>query len=173
MTAVFKKNPRTHSIASDPLAGIAEALVSKLPSLAAETPQQIADALHELLDGQDDSARHMRIVMQRYLADVGLLHAKAPSETAFAHKMLTTEDAAALMQCSLPYVAMLIDNNKLEGALVAEDGPRSVPETSVRAWIAQRDANAAQSDYRAVAAETGMYAIPDAAFADLKTRRRN
>ncbi|ATQ74611.1 hypothetical protein CR152_08825 [Massilia violaceinigra] len=173
MTTVFKKKPHTHSIAYDPLARIAEGLVSKLPSLAAEAPQQIADALHELLNGQDDSAQRMRIGMQRYLADVVLLHAEAPSETAPAAKMLTTEDAADLMQCGLAYVAMLIDNNKLEGALVAEDGRRSVPEPSVRAWIAERDANAAQSDYRAVATETGMYAIPDAAFVDLKTRRRN
>ncbi|MDM5179691.1 excisionase family DNA-binding protein [Massilia sp. DJPM01] len=146
MTTVFKKNRHTPSIASDPLAGIAEALVSKLPNLAVGTPQHIADALHELLDGQDDPARNMRIGLQRYLTDVAELHA-ATSTTARADTMLMIKDAAELMQCSLPYVAMLIDNNKLEGESVAGGG-RRVPESSVRTWISQRDAGTAHPDYR-------------------------
>lgn len=75
--------------------------------------------------------------------------------------MLTLEAAAELMQCSLPYVAMLIDHGKLAGASLTEGGQRRVPESSVRAWIKEHETKAAQADYRAAAAETGMYCIPE------------
>lgn len=90
-----------------------------------------------------------------------------------AETLLTTEAAAELMQCSRPYVAMLIDNKKLAGASVTAGGHRRVPESSVRAWIKEREAATKQSDYRAAAAETGMYAVPEVAFVDVRTRRRS
>lgn len=83
--------------------------------------------------------------------------------------MLTIEAAAELMQCSLPYVAMLIDHGKLAGASLTEGGQRRVPESSVRAWIKERDTKATQADYRAAAAETGMYAIPEQECIDEST----
>ena len=54
--------------------------------------------------------------------------------------MLTVEAAAELMRCSRPYVAMLIDNMKFAGTSVIEGGQRLVPESSVRAWIKEREA---------------------------------
>jgi excisionase family DNA binding protein len=171
MTIIFRKKRHAGSRGRDPLASIAQGVVSRLPGLAPERTKDIARVLHELLDGQDESARSMRISMQHYLIEVAELNGRAPRPPR-VDAMLTTEAAAALMQCSRPYVAMLIDNKKLVGASVTEGGHRRVPESSVRAWIEARDARSVHSDYRAAAAETGMYAVPETAFVDMKTRRR-
>lgn len=68
---------------------------------------------------------------------------------------------------------MLIDNKKLAGASVTAGGHRRVPESAVRAWIKERQAVASQSDYRAAAAEAGMYSIPEKVFVEAKIRRRS
>ena len=78
--------------------------------------------------------------------------------------MLTAEAAAELMRCSRPYVAMLIDNMKFAGTSVIEGGQRLVPESSVRAWIKEREAGGAGPDYHAVAEANDMYDIPEVAF---------
>ena len=49
--------------------------------------------------------------------------------------LLTIEQAAQLMGHSRPYVAMLIDANKLKGGSVSEVGHRRVPRSYVLAWI--------------------------------------
>jgi len=147
-------------------------LVQKVPNLASEMTKDITKALHELLDGHDELSRKMRTGIQHYLIEAAELQGGAVRNVN-VEKMLTTEAAAELMQCSRPYVAMLIDNKKLTGAAVTEGGHRRVPESSVRAWIKERDASAQQPDYRAVAAETGMYAVPEVAFVGVRTRRRS
>ena len=171
MSIASKRQRNSSSTGRDALAGIADGLVAKLPSLAHETTKNITRALHELLDGQDALSREMRVDMQHYLIEVAELQGMAPRSPR-ADAMLTTEAAAELMQCSRPYVAMLIDNKKLAGS-VTEGGHRRVPESSVRAWIKERDARASQSDYRAAAAEAGMYTVPETAFVEGKTRRRS
>nr|WP_315212741.1 helix-turn-helix domain-containing protein [uncultured Duganella sp.] len=93
--------------------------------------------------------------------------ARKPSEV-----MLTVEAAAELMRCSRPYVAMLIDNKKFDGASVAAGGYRLVPESSVRAWIKEREAGGQEPDYHAVAEANGMYDIPETAFIQANKRRR-
>ncbi len=97
-------------------------------------------------------------------------HSTDGAPAGIAETMLTMEAAAELMQCSLPYVAMLIDHGKLAGVSLAEDGQRRVPESSVRTWIEAHETKAAQADYRAAAAETGMYAVPEQEFIDVPTR---
>lgn len=52
-------------------------------------------------------------------------------------------------------------------------GHRRVPESSVRAWIKEREAKAQGSDYHAVAEENGMYDIPETAFIEASKRRRS
>ena len=78
--------------------------------------------------------------------------------------MLTVEAAAELMRCSRPYIFMLIDNKKFAGVSVTEEGHRLVPESSVRAWIKEREAGSQEPDYHAVAEANGMYDIPEAVF---------
>lgn len=166
------KRPNSPAIARGALDGIAEGLVERVPDLAPETTVTIVQALHEMLDGQDELSRNMRISVQHYLIEVAESHCRSPQNLS-KERMLTTEAAAELMQCSRPYVAMLIDNKKLAGASVTQGGHRRVPESSVRAWIDEREAKAKQSDYRAAAAEAGMYAIPESAFIESTKRRRS
>jgi excisionase family DNA binding protein len=172
MGLVAKK--RKNSLAAGPgaLAGIAEALVSRMPHLAPEMTGDITRALHDMLGGHDEQSRHMRIGLQHYLIEAAEFQGTRPRKPSDA-TMLTTEGAAELMQCSRPYVAMLIDNKKLAGAFVTEGGHRRVPESSVRAWIKEREAMARQSDYRAAAAEADMYAVPEKVFVETKARRRS
>lgn len=92
-----------------------------------------------------------------------------PVAAPLTEAVLTIEAAAELMQCSLPFVAMLIDHGKLAGASLTEGGQRRVPESSVRAWIKEHETKAAQADYRAAAAETGMYCIPEQECIDEST----
>jgi excisionase family DNA binding protein len=94
--------------------------------------------------------------------------ARKPSEV-----MLTVEAAAELMRCSRPYVAMLIDNRKFAGAAVTAEGHRLVPESSVRAWIKEREAGSQEPDYHAVAEANGMYDISEAAFIRANRRGRS
>ncbi|NGZ86258.1 helix-turn-helix domain-containing protein [Duganella aceris] len=85
--------------------------------------------------------------------------------------MLTTEAAAGLMQCSRSYLSMMIDNKKLANASRSAAGQWLVPESSVRAWIEERDAKATNADYHAAAEESGMYDIPETAFIKANKRR--
>ena len=81
--------------------------------------------------------------------------------------MLSTEDAAQMMGCSRPHVAMLIDSKKLGGAISTPGGHRRVPESAVRAWIKEREVASKPSvdaDYKSAAKEAGMYDIPEAAY---------
>ncbi len=131
----------------------------------------VAEALHTLLDGDDESSRNMRVDMQHYLIDAAESRSRMPRKP--GDTMLSTEAAAELMQCSRPYVVMLIDNQKLAGSSVTEGGHRRVPESSVRAWIKQREALARGADHHAVAEENKMYDTPEAAFVDANKRRRS
>ena len=171
MTAKRGREAKSAAKSRDVLKGIADSLVQRVPDLAPHAAKGIAQALRDLLAGRDELSRSIRIDMQHYLINVAESHhseSAIPSET-----MLTTEAAAELMQCSRPYVAMLIDNKKLSGASVTDGGHRRVPESSVRAWIKEREAQAKRSDYREAAEQNGMYDIPETAFAPESTRRRS
>jgi len=86
-------------------------LAEKLTSLGQPAkPNMLVRALHELLDGQDDSSKKLRMSMQIHLA----LVSNAPSQKEKTNNikneyMLSTQEAAQLMECSRPYVAMLVD----------------------------------------------------------------
>lgn len=91
-----------------------------------------------------------------------------------AVKMLSTEEAAQLMGCNRPYVAMLIDAEKLAGGVTSKGGHRKVPKSSVLQWIeatkAAKDAAAGDKDYRKAAVDAGMYLIPDAEYVKVAKR---
>lgn len=133
----------------------------------------LARALHELLDGDDDSARALRLNMQIHLARVS--NAGGASPAVDDVDMLSTEEAAKLMKCSRPHVAMLIDAGKLAGGVKSRGGHRRVPKQSVLEWVrATQEAAGSDKDYRKAAAEAGMYAVPDEVYvaAARKSRRR-
>ncbi|NHZ61650.1 excisionase family DNA-binding protein [Massilia genomosp. 1] len=170
MSAASEKQGLLPVVRRDALADIAQGLVLRVPDLAPESIETIARALHELLSGNDELSQIRRIGMQRYLRETAERHDR---DSQGSDSMLTTEAAAELMQCSRPYVAMLIDHKKLAGASVTEDGHRRVPESSVHAWVAEREAKAKQGDYRAAAAESGMYDVPEHLFVENRTPRRS
>ena len=156
----------------DSLGLIAYGLATKIPALGAAASGHVVKALHELLDGADDTARATRTQVQLHLVRVAehLVASVAKKES----KMLSTEQAARLMGCSRPYAAMLIDRNILAGGVTSAGGHRRVPEKSVLEWIemqpkpGQRD-----TDYRAAARKAGMYAIPEKAYVEtMKARRK-
>lgn len=128
----------------------------------------------ELLDGQDQVARALRADIQINLA---IVSNESSSETAADVKdvkMLSTEEAAQLMGCSRPYVAMLIDAEKLAGGVMSKSDHRKVLKSSVLQWIevtkAAKDAAAGDKDYRKAAVDAGMYSIPDAEYVKAANR---
>jgi excisionase family DNA binding protein len=151
---------------SDPLGAMGSKLAEKLASLGQPAkPAVLITALHELLDGQDPLARTLRTAVQIHLARVSNEGGSVQgAETVEAQPMLSTEEAAQLMGCSRPYVAMLIDAGKLVGGVKSKGGHRKVPKSSVLNWIEAAKAEAVveeDSDYRKAGVEAGMYAVSD------------
>lgn len=161
MTTLSRDKTRGSTRAQkDPLVLVADGLVSKLPSLGSRARPAVLKALHELLDGVDEAARITRTQMQKHLIEVAdSLLSSAATDKQEEH-MLTTEEAAKIMQCSRPYVAMLIDQGQLPGAMKTAGGHRKVPQSSVEDWVASHTVQGS-ADYRAAAREAGMYAIPE------------
>ena len=158
------KQPR---LASNTLVTMASRLAEKLEALGQPAKSGlIARALHELLDGQDKSTKELRAAIQIHLAIVSngnaIDHMPADDKS---EQMLSTQEAAQLMECSRPYVAMLIDAGKLAGAVTSKGGHRKVPKSSVLQWMeatnAAKAASAGDKDYRKAAMDAGMYAIPE------------
>lgn len=168
MATTLRRDPKN----ADPLVSIGLGLAEKLAALGQQAKSgMLAYALHELLDGQDETAKELRLVMQIHLARVSNGVGKpAPLEHA---EMLGTEAAAKLMGCSRPYVAMLIDAEKLAGGVKSEGGHRKVPKASVLEWIeAASKAAGGDNDYRKAAVEAGMYSTPDKVYVKASARSR-
>lgn len=162
MTTTLKQ-PR---LASDSLLTMASGLAEKLEAWGQPAVSGlIARALHELLDGQDQSTKQLRAALQIHLAIVSNGRSAGTAAYEGNEEMLSTEQAAQLMGCSRPYVAMLIDADKLAGGMKSKGGHRKVPKSSVLQWIkttkAASENSADNESYRKAAADAGMYAIPD------------
>ncbi len=172
MTAITRTSAHhLMRVKRDALGLIAHGLASKIPVLGVAASVDVVKALHELLDGADDTARATRTQVQLHLVRVAeqLVAAAAKSEA----KMLSTEQAAKLMGCSRPYAAMLIDRNVLAGGVTSAGGHRRVPEKSVVEWIQnQPKPGKRDADYRAAARKAGMYDIPEKAYVNSMRARR-
>lgn len=155
----------------DSLGLVAYGLATKIPALGAAASGHVVKALHELLDGADDTARATRTQVQLHLVRVAerLVASVAKSES----KMLSTEQAAKLMGCSRPYAAMLIDRGMLKGGVTSAGGHRRVSEQSVLDWIeSQPKQDRRDIDYRGAARKAGMYDIPEKAYVKAINARR-
>ena len=159
----------------DPLAAVALGLSSKIRALGLRRVPQVLDALHELLEGSDAVARATRTRLQMHLIKISDKLIGEPPHKSNDSDLLTTEQAAQLMGHSRPYVAMLIDANKLKGASVSEGGHRRVPRSSVLAWIKKANLknNATDSDYKAAASSAGMYEISEEQFVKITTKGKS
>lgn len=156
---------------ADALGTVARRLASRInkPKRSVE-PKSLLDALHALLDGSDAESRETRLTLQMHLARVSeRLVAGLPAIE--DDPMLSTAEAAQMIGCSRPYVAMLIDQDQLLGGTKSAGGHRKVPKSSVETWI---DAHKVQgsADYRKAARESGMYQIPEISYVKAGTKRR-
>lgn len=89
---------------------------------------QVANALHQVLEAATPQSRDARLQLIRHLVDVEsqTVGIEGPKTLAAANDLISTEQAAELLGYSRPYVAILIDQNKLKGAAVSAGGhPRS------------------------------------------------
>ena len=161
--------PKPHSsLKTDPLGQLASGLASRLARKTAIDSRAILRALHETLDGADEASRNARLSAQLHLASVAdsLMGARASTRVA---RMLSTVEAAEIMACSRPYVAMLIDSGKLAGSTKTSGGHRKVPLASVEAWLASREPSP-DNDYRVAGKAAGIYGVEEAAA--MKAARR-
>ncbi len=159
--------PQT-ALKSDPLGQLASGLASRLARKKAIDSRAILRALHETLDGADEASRNARLSAQLHLASVAdsLMGARAPTR---GDRMLSTVEAAEIMACSRPYVAMLIDSGKLAGATKTSGGHRKVSLASVEAWLASREPSS-DKDYREAGKAAGIYGVDEAVV--MKAARR-
>ncbi len=154
---------------ADSLACVAEGLATRIPSIKGRVPE-VVRALHEILDGADKGSIEARTNVQMHLVQVSNeLLSGVPSK----EKMLSTEQAALMMKRSRPYVAMLVDRNRLPGAVKTEGGHRKIPQSSVLAWIRDTPpAGSTDADYKGAAMESGMYDIPEETYVQVLSSSR-
>jgi excisionase family DNA binding protein len=156
------------SLKTDPLGQLASGLASRLAGKATIDSRAILRALHESLDGADEASRSARLSAQLHLASVAdsLMGARTPARV---ERMLSTVEAAEIMACSRPYVAMLIDSGKLAGATRTAGGHRKVSLAAVEAWLAAREPSG-DTDYRQAGKAAGIYGVEEAVV--MKAARR-
>lgn len=155
------KHPKRR--APDALVAAGSSLAKKLTTLGQPIqPNILTSALHEILDGQDEMTKALRLAIQIHLARVSNGSGSVKDAKGDNEEMLGTEAAAQLMNCSRPYVAMLIDAEKLAGGVKSPGGHRKVPKSSVLQWIAATKAKpVGDKNYRKAAADAGMYLVAD------------
>ncbi len=175
MTTTLKP---TAQMAPDTLLALASRLADKLSAWGQPAKSGLlVRALHELLDGQDKSTKELRAAVQIHLAlaSNGTLGSSTLA-AAKSDEMLSTQEAAQLMACSRPYVAMLIDADRLPGGVKSTGGHRKVPRASVLQWIEAtrlaQQAPAGDNNYRSAAKDAGMYSIPDDEYLKVAHRSR-
>ena len=155
----------TLNMQDDPVAALAAALSSRLQK--ARMPvcpaDKLAEELKELLDGDSEASRDLRLAMSIHLVEVAN---KGPRKAKDKFDpMLTTEEAAKLMGRSRPWVAMLIDANELPGAEVSRGGHRKVPKSPVLGWLERNKPPRGSADYRKAGRVAGIYEVEDALVA--------
>lgn len=155
---------------ADLLGNVASRLASRInkPKRSIETKALLA-ALHALLDGASAESREARLALQMHLAQVSE-NLVAGLPVAGNDPMLSTEEAAQMMECSRPYVAMLIDQDQLPGATKTAGGHRKVPKSSVEAWIESHKVSGS-ANYRAAGQDSGMYDIPESKYVRAAAKR--
>ena len=158
----------------DPLEPLAQAIGSLLAGGAAKrqagttVSSKVANALHQLLDAATPQSRNARLLLIRHLVDIESQAAgiEIPKTLAVANDLISTAQAAELLGYSRPYVAMLIDQNKLKGATVSSGGHRRVPRAAVLAWKEKHQAagkaTGKANDLRASGQKIGAYKSAEA-----------
>jgi len=142
-TATLGKTP-AHRY--DPLGPLADAI----GSMTGTVSEKVASALHQILEATTPQSRHARLQLIRHLVDVESqsVGIEMPKTVVTANDLISTAQAAELLGYSRPYVAMLIDQNKLKDATVSAGGHRRVSLASVLDWKAKHQVTGKTTDLR-------------------------
>jgi excisionase family DNA binding protein len=144
----------------DPLGPLADAIGSMTGTLSA----QVANALHQVLEATTPQSRSARLQLIRHLVDIESrsVGIEMPKSAAVANDLISTAQAAELLGYSRPYVAMLIDQNKLKGATVSAGGHRRVSRAAVLDWKAKQQVTGKATDLRTEGQKAGVYKSTEA-----------
>ncbi|MCW2314457.1 excisionase family DNA-binding protein [Rhodoferax antarcticus] len=144
----------------DPLGPLADAIGSMTGTLSS----QVANALHQVLEATTPASRSARLQLIRHLVDIEsqTVAIEMPKSAAAANDLISTAQAAELLGYSRPYVAMLIDQNKLMGATVSTGGHRRVSRAAVLDWKAMHQVTDKAADLRTVGQKAGVYKSTEA-----------
>ena len=143
----------------DPLGPLADAI----GSITGATSVQVAKALHQVLEATTPQSRSVRLQLIRHLADIEsqTVGIEMPKAVATADDLIGTAQAAELLGYSRPYVAMLIDQNKLKGATVSAGGHRRVSRVTVMDLKAKHQVTGKAADLRSEGLTAGAYKSPE------------
>lgn len=144
----------------DPLGPLADAI----GSMTGAVSEQVAKALHQLLEATTPQSRNARLQLIRHLVDIESqsVGIEMPKSVATANDLISTAQAAELLGYSRPYVAMLIDQNKLKGATVSAGGHRRVSRAAVLDWKAKHQVSGKSTNLRADGEKAGAYKSSEA-----------
>jgi len=144
----------------DPLGHLADAIDSMTGTMCG----QVANALHQILEATTPASRCARLQLIRHLVDIESqsVGIELPKSVASANDLLSTAQAAELLGYSRPYVAMLIDQNKLKGATVSTGGHRRVSRAAVLDWKAKHQVTGKAADLRTDGQKAGAYRSTEA-----------
>ncbi len=144
----------------DPLGPLADAI----GSMTGTVSEQVATALHQILDATTPQSRSARLQLIRHLVDIESqsVGIEMPKSVVAANDLISTAQAAELLGYSRPYVAMLIDQNKLKGATVSAGGHRRVSRAAVLDWKAMHQVTGKTADLRTEGQKAGVYKSTEA-----------
>jgi len=144
----------------DPLGSLADAIESMTGALST----QVVQALHHVLEATTPQSRRTRLQLIRHLVDIESqsVGIEIPKAMASANDLISTAQAAELLGYSRPYVAMLIDQNKLSGATVSAGGHRRVSRAAVLDWKAKHQVTVKADDLRVEGQKAGAYKSTEA-----------
>ena len=155
----------------DPLAALAEAIGSllvldpgKKPGAGKTLSFQVASALHRVLNARTPQSRGARMLLIRHLVEIESQDAgiDMPDKRSTADDLISTAQAAEILGYSRPYVAMLIDQNKLKGATVSAGGHRRVSRAAVLEWKDKHQVSGKTVDLRTTGRKIGAYKSSEA-----------
>lgn len=128
----------------------------------------IAEALSTSLCAQTELGTQLRMALVGRLASLqsgASPQAVLATTAAGDDEVLTTAQAAALLEVSRPYFSMLCDAGKLGEVLKTEGGHRRVSKGAVEAYRAAQTQTVADAvSPRAAAMEAGLYAKDDSEY---------
>ena len=123
----------------------------------------IDDTLHKLLLENADARKGVLHYIAESQAPATELDMVNAGEQAKSEKYISTEEAANILDCSRPYVAMLCDEGEIKGVTKTRGGHRRIPLSAILELKQEQD-NLPDANYKKAHAEMGLYDIPEETF---------